>query len=465
MTTALQERVGARSRTWLLATLSLCTFAALTVVQIVACWRYPSDYDEGVYLQTLRAVADGFEPYRDVFLAQPPVFIDLALPFGAGIVAARLTVVAFWAAAIIGIYVVGSLHSKKSVGLLAAALLALDPLFLNAGRTLQAEVPALALAIWSIAAGLYAVRHSRPATRLTTAALCGTLFALAVATKFIAAPALVPLIVIAVRNRPIDRRVVLSALAGAVATTALVLGRFADSLAAFYDQTVRFHQQAQAGFGGNHTARLDMWLTALHDPLISAGVIGFVIAAALSWRSNMLPLSWFGATAAALLVLAPLWEHHFAALAPAASLLLATLIASAARWSKQCAVIAVAVMTVAAGSASVTAFHSDDPYPRWAMTELERVTASERYIVTDDQFLASKLGLRVPPELVDTSLVRIETGYLTLEQVTGAMTRHKAQIVILTRGRLRLVPGFVGWIKASCTPVSGLLVARVFSCR
>jgi 4-amino-4-deoxy-L-arabinose transferase-like glycosyltransferase len=439
-------------------------FGAVFVLQIVLAWRFPVDYDEGVYLQTLRAAADGFEPYRDIFLAQPPMLISEAMPFfqlfGENLFAARLAMIAFWAAGIAGIYAVGALGFSKRTGLFGAVFLALDPIFLNAGRTLQPEGPSLAFAIWAIAAGLYAMQQTSTRSRVAASALCGALVTMALATKFIAAPVLLPLLAIAVVSRAGWRDVV-SAVAGSLVIAAVVLGGSLDALPALYDQTIRFHTVAgeMSGPGG----RLGVVRTALEDPLVIAACVG-VVAALRRFRENVVPLSWIAASVVLLGGLAPLFEHHLAVLAPPAALICAQFVQVLPTWTKRATAILVCALVATSAYQGVQAYGNENPYPRLVLTELERLTENEEYVVTDDPYLASLLDVRVPPELVDTSFVRVGTGYLTHHQVAAAMVRHDVRLMILTNGRLAHVPGLPARIKASCRPASGLLPGLVFSC-
>lgn len=464
MAVALSERIS-RPRLEPKTLVFVGAAVALLIGQVVLSWRFPVDYDEGVYLQTLRAAADGFEPYREIFLAQPPMLISEVMPFfrlfGENLFASRLAIVLFWAAGIAGIYVVGTLAFSKRTGFLAAAFLALDPLFLNAGRTLQPEGPSLAFAIWTIATGLYAMQQTNSRSRLAASALCGALFAMAIANKFIAAPVLLPLLVIAVVHGRAGWRDVLAAAAGALGIAAIVLGGSFDALPAFYDQTIRFHQVA--GDMTGPSGPFGVVGTAFEDPLVIAGCVG-VLVALMKFRENLVPLSWMAASVGFLALLTRLLNHHLAVLAPPAALICARLVQISSRWAKSAAAVVLCALAVTSAVKGVQAFETENPYPRLAMTELDRLTENERYVVTDDPFLAALLHLRTPPELVDTSFVRVGTGYLTRTQVIDAMERHDATLMILSTGRLVHVPGLPAWIRSSCKPASGLLPGIVFDC-
>src|SRR5690348_107039 len=98
------------------------------------------DYDEGVYWQSLRAIAAGHALFASVYSSQPPAFLLLLLPghlaSGGALLADRITVLALSLAGIAAAGRTAGLLAGRWAGLLAAALLAADPLFLRQSVTL-----------------------------------------------------------------------------------------------------------------------------------------------------------------------------------------------------------------------------------------------------------------------------------------------------------------------------------------
>lgn len=80
------------------------------------------DYDEGVYWQTLRAMAGGRGLYDPVFYSQPPFFMFSVFPtyllLGETITAARLGIVVVSLVGLLGAFVLG----KALAGYLGAAV-------------------------------------------------------------------------------------------------------------------------------------------------------------------------------------------------------------------------------------------------------------------------------------------------------------------------------------------------------
>src|SRR6185312_5761217 len=103
-----------------------------------------NDYDEGVYWQSLRAMANGHPLFSSIFSSQPPLFLLSVYPFyigfGQSLSAARLALVFFSVAGIAGVYIAGRTLCNRAIGAVAAVLLALDPLYQHGAHTLQAEL-------------------------------------------------------------------------------------------------------------------------------------------------------------------------------------------------------------------------------------------------------------------------------------------------------------------------------------
>ena len=74
-------------------------------------------------------------------------------------------------------------------------------------------------------------------------------------------------------------------------------------------------------------------------------------------------------------------------------------------------------------------------------------------VVTDDQYVAALAGRDTPPELVDTSLVRIATGSLTTEEVERIIRRDDVRVVLFATDRLDRLPGLRAWVEANFQPV------------
>jgi hypothetical protein len=78
--------------------------------------------------------------------------------------------------------------------------------------------------------------------------------------------------------------------------------------------------------------------------------------------------------------------------------------------------------------------------------DLQAVTTPDQMVVTDAQFITALANRNTPPDLVDTSGVRISTGSVTTEQLIKGAQQPQVQAVLFYTGRLKTLPGFHTWV-------------------
>jgi len=330
---------------------------ALLIIGVVALalrlWplrHYPFDFqDEGAYWQSLRAMAAGQPLFSVVFSSQPPFFLLGVFPFyllfGQTLVAARLGVVLYSLLGLAASYYIGRAVAGRWAGVIACALLAVDPLYLAESHTLQAEMPSEGLALAGVAlAAVTAGRTGLP--RHWRAAVSGMLLGLGVLTKLFDLGALVPAalylaapIVVALRDKQRRREDMREALRLVVPDLLLLAASFVVACAAVlapyfpvrglvYDQVVRFHQVAEGttalGPGGllyNVGVIRDNVLGYYSIPYLLLVLAGLGLAV---WRRawTLAPLLvWLVISLALLVRQQPLIWHHVVLLAPLLALI------------------------------------------------------------------------------------------------------------------------------------------------
>lgn len=474
-----------------LPTLLVILAAALILWPLNGAQR---DYDEGVYWQSLRSMASGHALFTSVFSSQPPYFLLSIYPFyrlfGESIVAARFGIGVFAVVGVIAMYWLGRELGGHWVGLVAAALLTIDPLFLHEARTLQAEAPALALEILSVALAVAAMRRAGR-MRALLALACGVALGLGTLTKLLDVVALVPIILYLAQpifaasydaakrriQRPADAtlrsaaRTTLAALGwvalGSVISCAATLAPFVSSFGALWSQVVTFHLVA---------AQVESASLAHNAKIIAGGMktlgVPALLALALAyWRRSWAvipPLLWLLASAAFLVRQNPLFDHHIVLVIPCLALLAAlgvTLLptltrAQATRWLAIGFSAALAICFLIGAGLGVRSAVSDASGPdadtAQAAAAIAAFTTPDQFIVTDDQYTAALADRSVPPSLVDTSSVRIATQYLTAAQLESILSQPNTRFVVLRTGRLQQVPGFMPWLDANYTKLVNL---------
>ena len=409
-------------------------------------WGGQIDYDEGVYWQSLRSLAAGHPLFTAVYSSQPPGFLLLLLPahlvLGGGIAGDRAAVLAL---SLVGLaaagWTAGALAGRPA-GLIAAAVLAADPLYFRQSIALQADGPSVALVLAALALAV-AARRRGAAAGAALAAGAGASLALGVLTKLFvvaAGPAVALALLVPPQRAPVR---LAAAAGGGLALTALVLLPFAGSLPLVWQQSVGFHLEARSlDVGGIDPA------TALAElPLLALGAAGAVLAARRAPLLLAVGLAWLLPALLLLAIQRPLWPHHLVlATAPLA------LLAGGLRWAlveRARLPAAAAALTVAAGLAvAVHTGTTQDPNDRHRaeVAALQATTKPDEQVVTDDPYVAALAGRSTPPELVDTARVRINSGNLTVGEAEAVTGRPEVGAVEFATGRLAVLPGFRDWV-------------------
>jgi hypothetical protein len=86
--------------------------------------------------------------------------------------------------------------------------------------------------------------------------------------------------------------------------------------------------------------------------------------------------------------------------------------------------------------------------------DVQRATAPDQWVITDAQFIAGLADRDTPPWLVDTSSVRIDSGYLTVPELIKAASDARVHVVLFATGRLSSKPltGFHSWVARHFKP-------------
>jgi 4-amino-4-deoxy-L-arabinose transferase-like glycosyltransferase len=479
--------------------LDLWALAAILVIAAIsmatALTRFSTEYDEGVYWQSLRAMAHGHALYSSVFGSQPPGFLLGVYPgyllLGQSIVAGRVVIALYALAGIVAIYVIGRALGGRWVGVLAAGLLALNPRHLQEATTLHAEIPSLTLSLVGIALVAVVMRGTLPQTwRCLLIAAAGVALGLAIMMKLLAVVALVPAVLLIAwplvleiaksraEKLPISaslsRQTLVNVaqdigllLAGLFLACIVTLAPFLPQWGTLYEQVIGFHLVARGTSSNSPIANLLL----LPDVTWLVAALGLAVAL---WRRMWVALPLLGWLLAGMLVLAvqqPLFDPHVLIVAPPLALLgalgsVAAIEELRTRWDVRARGTLLAGATLVALAATLLAgLWLDVRQTRAAETYTGGVRAQMVQalrdpaipagpVVTDDQYVAALAGRDTPPELVDTSLVRIATGSLTTAEVERIIGRDDVHVVLFATDRLDRLPGLRAWVEANFQPVA-----------
>ncbi|QDY09475.1 DUF2029 domain-containing protein [Micromonospora sp. HM134] len=373
------------------------------------------DYDDGVYWQTALAVADGHQPYAEVFFAQPPLYAWLsALPFAlnGGELAARILTIGWAVLLAAGAGILGRGLAGRYAGMAAALLVALLPPVQRYCFQFGADLPTAALVTWSV------VCAGRGRLRWWLAS--GTLLGVALAMKLIAVVVLPALLVVTLMSRRrLPALASMSVAAVAVCVLTLIVTR---PPAVAWDQVVALHLSAADAPGqpvpAGATTMLAVWIVPF-GLLSAAGAFLCLRRLSRAQRPLVLALLVWGVSGVVFAGLhRPIFEHHLLLfVAPGAAIIAAgffTLLRPRMHLVTTAALVLTCVVQVLTMPVSPRLEAS-------AMLRCLRTLPVGSVLVTDDQEIAARAGLRTPPWLADTSRVRISSGYLTTSDIiTGA---------------------------------------------
>jgi hypothetical protein len=425
--------------------------AAATAIAVgAAALRIPAylatrhlSFDDGVYGASAVAMRHGGLPFREVFSSQGPLFLPLVwladllglrtfdAPRLLAVASGLALVLATWSAA-------RALQLSSGAAALAAGLVATSGSVLWVTGPLTSDGPGLALAAWAVTASLWYRRS--PSLRWAIAA--GLLLGAALSVKSLLLAAGLP-----VGWALLPNRRHLAAAVGAAGVLSLAVA-LPWGLGNVWDQAFKYHLEA----AGSRTPvrNLRKVVSTLGDrdlPLLMAAVAAAVVTVGRRGRSGLrtvtvghplgLPLvvAWLVATIIVLAAEHPLWRNHVSHLVPAAALLVA---ADFDRFRPVRRPVVVAAGLVAALAVPYHVVHLSEmlwPAPPGralaaARSDLRSLPTGAQ-IISDDPGVVWRAGRRTPEDLVDTSILRIESGRLTAPSLTRAAVVDPACAVLV----------------------------------
>ncbi len=395
-------------------------------------------FDDGVYGASAVAMRAGAQPFRDVFSSQGPLFLPLVfLADAVGFRTENAPRIVSLAAALLLVgatYVAGRTVADRGGALLAAGLVSATTTSLFITGPIAADGPALAFATLTMALLL---RWQDDLT-LRRAALLGLAISATVSVKALLGSVIIPVAVVMLVTRRLGP-IVVGAAAAVASHLALWVPWGADLV---WEQSYDYHLQVAAD--RTPVANLFKVLSTMgdRDSIILVGA-GLALAALLLDRraapppalarlvsADVVLLAWVGAALLVLVTEHPMWRPHVSQLVPPLALL-------AARHRPSWRVLAVAAVVVLPYHA-VHAWQMlrPDPYEgsdARAVEVLEELPP-DALAISDEPGLVWRSGHRTPPNLVDASVLRIETGDLTSARIAAFAAQPDVCAVVVTSG-------------------------------
>lgn len=462
------------------------TLALFAVLLLGGLWlgahvdfQHQWDNDEGIWALQGRAIRDGQVPYVDFWFNQPPGLpYALALAFR---VAGATVPVARWLClllAFVGVAAVGLLARRLAggpAGLAAAALLVLSPHFWWLARSINPDVPSMALAT----AGLALVWRWRDgAGGASTMFSAGLLVGLGLSLKLTGGLVLLPVgllcLVRAVEIRraeggwpPAIRSVAVAGAWLALGTGAVVATWFLTAPpASVWQGTIASYFDARDIYA-NRSAEYADWL--LRENLLGENLGLSVLAVfglfALGRRrrpDSLVLAAWLALTCLAIVGQRPMWpKHHLSLVLWPLAVLAGIGVGELLALTRQPRDRRWRVWAAAGGAALVlwlvtlprTATRLRDelhvrPFSAGleAVTWLNAHTAPDDAIVTDNGLIAFRTGRSVPASMITLASKRIRLGEVSDEDIIAAAEDERTQAVLLWNDQLTDFKRFLAWL-------------------
>jgi hypothetical protein len=439
----------------------------------------PTDVsDEGIRGVQLRLLAAGFRPVSEIYASQGPLSLWLFYPLvailGPDIVVGRLTVVIASLVCVVATAWIAREQGGPVAGLVAAAIVALSPGFLETSRLAFVEVPSIAPTVLALVCLLLYRRNGRRRWLIASAALLATGTLAKPMADIAGLPALVLILAPGLEGSEVGRaargtvrtRLRDLGLFGAVGLTVCLVAVAAVGPAALYEQVVVYRIGARAVRGWDLLANAELIVGELRrngwGVLLAAGA--GLAGVALSRRPLGLALAaWLVGGVAVLLFYSPLWPKHVAYVVPPLAILagagfasIGALVSHPKPWRRAvpglAAILALALVaaqatTLAGETRAIVYRHAGSDLSRYA-GDLELVEAATRpgdFVVVDDAYLAMLTGRLTPPFLADLSWNRILARALTGEQAIAETRRYDSRVLILEDDHLGQIQRYVAW--------------------
>lgn len=438
-------------------------------------------YDEGVYWQSLRAMSAGFTLYHQIFYSQPPLFLLSTYPFfalfGSTLWSARFGIALVSLLGLPGAYLLGKSLGGRIGAILALLLVIVNPSYLTQSQTIEAEVSSAAFSLLTVGAAYLWWDNPEGARGIVYAVICGVTLSLGILCKLLSFSCLVPIGLLMLarlwqvwRKQPgatsASVRAMVTGAIACIVTFAILIVPFIGAWHDMLQGVVTFHTHAGIVFGqqpGIIELKKQYFQTFFTSQfaLILAACLGTIVALIRrDWKVVPL-LAWLLVALYLLLITTPLFYRHLIALVPPLIGLavlglagLPTIEGMNAQAAKIVPALALLLILVASGvniGQDVVYYNNAAQQSSSAYTQLETRVATDlrnsiapdQVVITDAQFVAALAGRNTPPSLVDTSTVRIESGYVTLQQLENEASQPDVHAVLFFTNRLLTLPTVV----------------------
>jgi hypothetical protein len=403
-------------------------------------------FDDGVFGASAVAMRNGGVPFRDVFSSQGPAFLPLVwlgdvigLRSDSG---PRVLAVASGLALVALVYLAALEISDRTRARLVAVLVAVSGSVLGVTSSLAADGPAM---VFATAAFYLALRYRRdPGPRKAVA--IGVTIGLAIMVKALVLPVAVPIgLVLLARRRWAETALAVGASVLVGLTLSVAFG-FAD----VWDQSVLYHLDAPGSSSRlDNASKLVSTFFTRDIVLVAAGAVTAVAAlirrrtassgsvsgtpTADDLRPRIPTLLWLWLAGMVVLLIGehPMWRPHVSEITPAVALLIAYY---RPPWKPVAAAVLLTIplhLAYALDLLTPEGYQGDEAE---LVAELSELPAGS-LAISDEPGQVWRAGLATPPELVDASVLLVDSGRLTAETLAESASDPDVCAVVVWSSR------------------------------
>lgn len=450
------------------------------LIRLVFLNSFVWGYDEGIHVLLAQLLADGYAPYSELFVSYPPVFVwALEWPWRIWrtVAALQLTMSGL---ALLGVAAAGVIAFRLGgtlAGVLAALILSVSAAYLDGSRAVMTEVPSIGVAVLSVGlAALYDWRGGRGWLLASGLAMSASLM-LKILSPFVLV--LIPLMILARqietvylpqrRWKPTLRSTVIDGTVWGIALLApILITLIIYDAEAMYRQNIAFRIASRLEYAEDSGENIQMLaaFSRYNLPLLLAALWGIGLITTRQLRNGWFVVVWLLLSITFAMMQVPLRDKHLPLLLPPLSVLAALALAVGLRYLSSLQERANAKTVLSSAMAVLLLLgwlwqigHEFSAYRTYAAEPLneenrmladfiQKFTAPDDCLVTDNPTLAFFTGRPVPPNLSEISSARLRSGYLTYDELVEATESYRCQIVAPVDKRLkRTRPDFVEWSK------------------
>lgn len=435
---------------------------------------FPFSYDEGIHLILGKLWAAGYTPYQEIFVSYPPSFMwSLGVPWQLfkHPAALQLVMTSYALAGVLAVVYLGTIYGSRLAGLVAGLLLSFTPAYFIPSFSIMTEVPSISMAVVAIALAEKYRRGGRWIWILLAGAALGLGLSLKI-LPYYAGP-LVGLMAVSrhATERPLPVKILfrdLAILAGGFIVIFCVPLLFYD-LPALYHQTVGMRLVSRAVEHNPYESNNEIIIEFLFSNagLGALALYGLVFVVAQNLRRYWPLLIWFALIWLSMYLLVPLRDKHLPIFIPLLALLaglaVSHIVDFLTRLKQQAVtpqlvamvlaiIIALGMFTwsvprVIAQNNGQTLEVNINQERQTAIAFIDKIATPTDCVIADNPVFLYQTNRLPPPQLSETSQTRVDTGYLTLDDVVQAIQTYKCHVVGVVTPRFgESIPGLQDWL-------------------